>query len=871
MHIKRQACFILFIIFFFSVSLRAQTPATANSADIYSQLKKLNVLGSILYIAAHPDDENNGLLPYFAKEKLYRTGYLSLTRGDGGQNLIGSEQGIDLGLIRTQELLAARAMDGAEQFFSRAYEFGFSKSAAEALRIWDHDKILSDVVWVIRQYQPDVIIKRFPPDARAGHGHHAASAILADEAFTAAADPKRFPEQFKYGVKPWQAKRILWNIFNFGGNNTTSDDQLKIDVGGYNALIGKSYGEIGGEARSMHKSQGEGRPRRRGQIFEYFLNTGGEAPKGDLMDGIVTDWKRLEGGESIQLLINEVTRNFSFDKPELSVPALVKLYQSIKALPQGNWRNKKLVETQKIIEACSALFTEAVTAEETAAQGDTLRVSFNFNNRSNVPVVVNKLTVVSAQTLLPQKFAGVQQDETSTHLFFAGASQKALLDSQVAISLTINKNVSIDHSFKMDDNVPLSQPYWLENGIKQGYFDVQNQLLIGDAESKPNYIARFNVQIAGQDFTIERPVQYKYVDPVKGELYEPLTIIPKVTVYISPTIVLNNVVPATNAGLRVNYVSNIDASNVPVSLTLQNGSGTGVIKDVPMNFKKGVSGSIPVKVKEVYYKGQSHYIQPVLSLQLNGKEELFNQNLMTIKYDHIPFINYFYHDYLKVIDDEIKVVGKKVGYIIGAGDKVPDALTAMGYEVKFIDETDLTVDNLKQFDAVIVGVRAHNIYEYLSNKTEVLNRYVQNGGNLIVQYMKSNQVGSKRIKVGPYPFSVSNVRVTDENAKVTLLLPNHPAFNYPNKITTKDFDGWVQERSTYQAEQADEHYERLITMNDEGDKPGSGSLVIAKYGKGNFAYVSLVLFRQLPAGVPGAYRLMANLIGLPKNKIPSGK
>src|SRR6185295_9452444 len=255
----------------------SQTPSTYTSAEILLQIKKLNTLGSVLYVAAHPDDENTRLLAYFAKEKLYRTGYLSMTRGDGGQNLIGDEQGIELGMIRTQELLAARRIDGAEQFFSRAFDFGFSKSADEALKIWGHDKILSDVVWMIRKFQPDVIITRFPGDARAGHGHHAASSILANEAFTTAADINKFPEQFKYGVKPWQAKRILWNNYNFGNNNNTSEDQFKIDIGVYNALLGKSYGELGGEARTLHKSQGEGRPRRRGQSFEYFSTTGGSA------------------------------------------------------------------------------------------------------------------------------------------------------------------------------------------------------------------------------------------------------------------------------------------------------------------------------------------------------------------------------------------------------------------------------------------------------------------------------------------------------------------------------------------------------------------------------------------------------------------
>ena len=276
-----------------------QVNAQKNSAEIAAEIKSLKTLGSVLYIAAHPDDENNSFLPYLTKEKNYRTAYLSLTRGDGGQNLIGKEQGVELGLIRTQELLAARRIDGAEQYFSTAYEFGFSKSAEEALSIWDHQKVLSDVVWVIRKFQPDIIITRFPGDARAGHGHHAASAIIANEAFLAAADPTKFPEQLKKGVSVWKAKRILWNTFNFGSINTTNNNQFKLEVGGYNALEGKSYGEIGAEARTMHKSQGEGRPRRRGAIYEFFETTGGDAPKKDLLDGIDISWSRL-GAPSVQ-------------------------------------------------------------------------------------------------------------------------------------------------------------------------------------------------------------------------------------------------------------------------------------------------------------------------------------------------------------------------------------------------------------------------------------------------------------------------------------------------------------------------------------------------------------------------------------------
>ena len=267
-----------FLIFNFSfLIVRSQAPKSYTSSEILLQLKKLNVLGSVLYIAAHPDDENTRLLAYLANEKLYRTGYLSLTRGDGGQNLIGDEQAVDLGLIRTQELLAARRIDGAEQFFSRAFDFGYSKNPEEAMRFWGHDKILSDVVWVIRKFRPDVIITRFPTTGEGGHGHHTASAILAGEAFDAAADPTKFPEQLKQGVSVWQAKRILWNTFNFGGANTQSEDQLKLECGDYNPVLGKSYGEIAAASRSQHKSQGFGVPAQRGSVIEYFKTIKGEA------------------------------------------------------------------------------------------------------------------------------------------------------------------------------------------------------------------------------------------------------------------------------------------------------------------------------------------------------------------------------------------------------------------------------------------------------------------------------------------------------------------------------------------------------------------------------------------------------------------
>ncbi|MDQ6888970.1 MAG: PIG-L family deacetylase [Bacteroidota bacterium] len=822
-----------FCIFFLQITfLHAQNPEKFNSSQIFEQIKKLNVLASVLYVGAHPDDENNALLPYFAKEKLYRTAYLSLTRGDGGQNLIGDEQGIELGLIRTQELLAARRIDGAEQYFTRAYEFGFSKSADEALRIWDKEKILSDVVWVVRKFQPDVIIKRFPPDARAGHGHHAASAILANEAFTAAADPNKFPEQFRYGVKPWQAKRILWNTYNFGGNNTTAEDQLKIDIGGYNPLIGESYGEVGGEARTMHKSQGEGRPQRRGQSFEYFATTGGDAPKNTIMDGISIDWKRINGGEAIEAMINEIIAAYNLERPQLSVPALVKVYQAIKALPESNWRNKKLNETQQIIAECSGLYVEATSSQSQVVQGDTLKIDFALIKRNDVKATLKNISIGS-------------------------------FDSTFSTELVTNKNAVINKELPVAGDKKITQPYWLQYPLVGGTFEVNDQEMIGKAENDPPFEAKITVNIEGQDFDLGRVVQYRFIDPVKGDLYEPIPVLPKVEVnydkdnYIS----INEQPVITTVHLKSNR--NDLPLNNPV---VQKYSHNWVLKE-----KLAQQVSLPMLEKNISSlfipQSKNSNTTEEINASVKSGNEVYDSYTKTISYDHIPTITYFPKAKANLLDLEIKIVGKKVGYILGAGDKVPQALEQMGYEIKILNEADLNEEYLKQFDAIITGIRAYNIHEFLSNKNDVLMQYVKNGGNMIVQYLKSNQVGDQKIKVGPYPFLVSSgSRVTEEDAKVNFLLPQHAILNYPNKITQKDFEGWVQERSTYQAVQLDPRYETPLGMHDTNDTESNGSLAIAKYGKGNFVYAGLVFFRELPAGIPGAYRLIANLIALRSNK-----
>lgn len=860
---------ISFLLFFCLLTFFAKAqivPPTASSADIYQQLKKLNVLGSVLYIAAHPDDENNGLLPYLAKEKLYRTAYLSLTRGDGGQNLIGPEQGIELGMIRTHELMAARAIDGSEQYFSTAYEFGFSKSAEEALRIWDRERVLEDVVWMIRKFQPDIIVARFPGDERAGHGHHAASAIIANEAYEAAADPNKFPDQFRYGVKPWKAKRILWNTFNFGRTNTTSDNQLKMEVGGYNPLIGKSYGELGGEARSMHKSQAEGRPRRRGEVFEYFVTTGGDSAKTDIMEGINTGWERLKVDtvlqtvtaqgkttslpinnkaqiDSIQLLLQQVLQQYDFKTPDKSVPALVKLYRNIESLKTSDqlWKLQKLKELKEIIEFASALFVEAYTQQETALKGDSVRVSYFINKRSDVPMKIRSVKMA---------------DYRDTLMMLYPEKNKNYVFTKVLIPIF---------------GAEMTQPYWLRQPkVRDGMFTVSDQIDVGKAWNDPLYHAVFTVEIDGYTFDLKKPVLYKYVDAERGELYQPFIIVPHIELYLSPSVVLLNVKDEngknrSDSMLHVIYRSNFSQTGITTDLNIRQEAVKSVIMGEKRDYIKGQRQIVDIPISKVYNaKAPVKYLEATMRIvNPDGKTMNFSDYFKAIKYDHIPNIHYAFRDYVKVIDTEIRVRGKKIGFIPGSGDVMPDALKQLGYEVKILDDASVTDDGLKDLDAIITGVRAYNIHEWLTAKYDVMMRYVQNGGNLIVQYNR-NQGGISAPKIGPYPFQITSTRVTEEDAAVKFVLPQHPVLNFPNKISNIDFTDWIQERSTYQADQFAGKYEAPLGMNDTGEKESSGSLITTKYSKGNFAYVSLVMFRQLPAGNPGAFKILANLIALPK-------
>ena len=837
---RKQIILALLCLFMLS-NLNAQNPRSYTSSELLAQIKKLNVVGSVLYIAAHPDDENTRLLAYLANEKMYRTGYLSLTRGDGGQNLIGDEQGIDLGLIRTQELLAARRIDGAEQFFSTAFDFGYSKSPEEAIRIWGHDKILSDAVWVIRKFRPDIIITRFPTTGEGGHGHHTASAILAEEAFDAAADPTKFPEQLTKGVSVWQTRRLLWNTFNFGGTNTQKEDQLKIDVGMYNPLLGKSYGEIAALSRSQHRSQGFGVPAQRGVSFEYFKTIKGDAPVNDLMDGINTTWDRmLFGGEQLSRPVKEdniqnyisdsIIKSFNYEHPEYSVPALVSIYDRIERSNQYYFTQQKLKEISNLIERCGGIFLEATVPNQLNTIGDSIKVNIVINNRSGI--------------------------DMSTA--FVGA-----LGSNINFSLPgKNQNKIQSIATVLPVSTASTQPYWLDRQKEIGRFVVNDQTLIGNPQNEP-YTALFQIVISGKSLTFIKPIFYKYTDPVKGEIYEPVQFVNPVFINTSPSLLLfNNGLKNQKKKITFTVQSNIAVKD-KIMLSGISDEKNLVVADSIMELKKMERYKINAVIEGDSLKANS---TQNLGGQLSSKAFFDNQyyTLKKISYDHIPDIFYSYYDVTKIVKLDLKTSGNTVGYIPGAGDKIPEALEQMGYTVTILREADITPSNLKQFDAVVTGVRAYNTNDWMNNVYDALMQYVKDGGVLLVQYNTSNFISSVKSKIGPYDFTISRNRITDETASVNFLLPDHPALNYPNKITEKDFEGWIQERSIYHAEKADSNYQSILSMKDPGENEQDGSLIISNYGKGRFVYTGLVFFRELPAGVPGAYRLFANLIS---NKI----
>ncbi|MDO7845628.1 PIG-L family deacetylase [Hymenobacter sp. M29] len=849
----------------------AQTPKTYTSSEILLGLKKLNVLGSVMYLAAHPDDENTRLIAYMANERLLETSYLSCTRGDGGQNLIGPELREGLGVIRTQELLAARRLDGGRQFFTRANDFGFSKTSDETFRIWDKEQVLADMVWVIRQRRPDVLITRFPPDARAGHGHHQASAILAAEAFDAAGDPKRFPEQLQY-VQAWQPKRLLWNTGSFfvkPGENM--DGYLRLDAGGYNPLLGQSYGEIAARSRSNHRSQGFGSAAQRGEALEYFQPVKGDKATKDLFEGVDQTWNRVPGGAAVGKLIEEVIRKYDPSNPSASVAGLLKVREGIEECMKETyksfqsqekpteasfqreidmvtnthfWLRSKFDQTDELLRACLGLHLEATTSVASVAPGEKVEISteaFQLPSSNVFPQRVY-LTPSSGDTVnYPPLLKGSQ---------YTGSGRSKL-------------------NFTAPTTLASTAPYWLREKQTVGMYRVDEQLLRGKPENESaltaHYTFRYRYTVSDAkkrekemqgtiDYTV--PVQYKHTDPVLGELYQPLAVVPPVLVNLPPA--------------RSYVFADAQPKTVPVTLRAGRAGVSGRLAlALPAGWKCAPATAdfaLAAKDEELTVNFQ---VQP-LAGAAPGRAELratatvagqaYARGIQKIEYPHIPTQFLFPEAVAPLVKLDLKRRGQNVAYLMGAGDEVPDALRQIGYNVTLLEPKDLSVARLKEFDALVVGIRAYNTVDALKTKQPEILKYIEQGGNVVVQYVVNR--GTVLPEIGPYPMTLSSDRVTVEDAPVTLT--KHQLLAAPNKITADDFKGWVQEQGLYYPSKWDPKYQTVISSSDPGETPKESAILVTDYGKGHYIYTGLSLFRELPAGVPGAYRIITNMISYGK-------
>ncbi len=820
-------------------SALAAQQKSLDAAQLQLALRKLNVLGSALYVAAHPDDENTALIAYLSNERLLRTGYLSMNRGDGGQNLLGNEKGELLGLIRTQELLAARRIDGGEQFFTRALDFGFSKNPQETMAIWGHDTILADVVWTIRRFQPDVIITRFPTTGEGGHGHHTASAILAVEAFKTAGDATKFPEQLKY-VTTWQPKRLFFNRFSFGPQAIKPDDpsvakSLHLDLGTFNPLLGRAYSEIAAEGRSMHKSQGFGAAERRGSILNYFDLLDGPPAKADLFEGIDQSWSRYAGGELAGKILQQASDSFDPKAPAKTLPLLLQAWEAMDRVgarpewaPNVNpWIEVKRRDLAEAIRGCAGISIDVAAGDSAVVPGGEIPVSVTVLNRSDYPFI---LQTVASRYANPSKGVGRKLEN--------------------------NQPIKTDLTIKVPEDLPTSQPYWLRNPATKGTFVVADQQLIGLAENPPSIplvVSLDDNQMHTILFTV--PAVFRWTDAVLGERVRNLEVVPAVTanlgahVYFFPeaqpknvTVSLKNFGATDPVTVRLLVPSDwkIDPISVPVTFTAK-GEEKRLMFAVTPPLKGESTGAITAEV------------------ELKSGKKL-HEGVTNIDYPHIPAQRVFDGGGSKLIRVDVKKRGTHIGYVMGSGDEVPEALRQVGYDVTLLTDTDLERADLGKYDAVVTGVRAYNTRQILKTTNAKLLDYVKAGGTLVVQYSSTSPQPMLIPAPGPYPFKVTSDRVTVEEAPVTLLKPDHALFNVPNKIVSKDFDGWVQERGLYFTNAWDPQYETVMATNDPGEESKPGGELFARYGKGVYIYTSYAWFRQLPAGVPGAYKLFVNLV-----------
>ena len=817
---RRPGCLALLLIL-----LHVPASAQRNLAGaVHTQLalERLTVLGSVMTMGAHPDDENTALLAYVARGRRARAAYLALTRGEGGQNLIGPEQSELLGLIRTQELLAARRIDGGEQFFTRAIDFGFSKSAEETFSKWGHDAILADVVWTIRRYRPDVIVLGIS----GGHGHHQASGILGREAITAAADKTRFPEQLRW-VEPWQVKRVLTGGFGPGGQGGGGQPGVRLDTGDFDPLLGFSYSEIAGMSRSMHRTQGMGAPERRGPSAATLTVFAGLPATRDIFEGIDTTWNRLPGGSEVAKILEEAARTFAPEQPEKTIPLLVKARPLVAAI-RDPWVTLKLPELDEAMALCAGLYLDASTDRHAVVPGESLQVNFEIVNRSRVPLALKGI-----------KLEGMA---------------RAPAEEIAALPLAYNQPDRRSLRITIPPDQPFSQPFWLKKPGTGFTYVIEDQESVGLPEPPAVLRARIRIQAGSEDIEFVRPVVRRYVDRVQGETTRPLVVVPPVAVSISAPVLI---FPDTQAK-TVEVLLHGNAAGRSGEVRLEAPAGWRV-QPASSAFNiagagEGTTLSFRVSPPVNATRGELRAVAT-----LNGTQ--ISSGIQVIAYPGNPPQTIFPPASATLVRADVKILARKIGYVMGAGDEVPDALRQLGCEVTLVGADDLARGDLGRFDAIVTGVRAYNTRADLVANQQRLMTYVRQGGTLVVEYNAADPrspLGPQGI--GPFPLQIGRSRVSLEEAPVVFLNPSHPLLNAPNKIGQEDFQGWIQERGLNFPSQWDRQYEPLFETHDPNEEPLRGGTLYARYGKGVYVFTSFSWFRQLPAGVPGAFRIFANFL-----------
>ncbi len=811
--------FLATILFSCSI-LVAWSQTRWDAARIQLELEKLQVVGNVLYLAAHPDDENTRLIAWLANEQKVRTAYLSLTRGDGGQNLIGDEKGPLMGLIRTQELREARKLDGGEQFFTRALDFGYSKTDKETLEKWNRDTVLKDVVMTIRKFKPDVIVNRFPPTKYAGHGHHTASAILAEEAFDLANDPTKFPESAKkYGV--WQPKRMFFNNSSWWDKDIDQrrDEYVTVDVGAYMPLLGVSSTELAGMSRSQHRSQGFGAALAKGEQWEYLELIKGEEATDSMFENIDLTWNRVKGGAEIDQKISKILAAYNPSTPSESIESLIELYFAIEKLEDFPWKAYQLNKTKELIAACGGLWMELLAENPTVVKGEKLATHTEILAQSNYPFELKKISVGTASQLINQ-------------------------------TLT-NQVVSTEFTLSAPEKI--TQPYWLEKPAINDLFQIDKKDWLGLPENPAFISAQFVIKTHLGELVFERPLRYKWVDRADGELYRNVNVIPELSV--TPD---QKTVVFTQGDEKVVTVKiqnrNKKVRNVELEPILPKGWRISPqeweITEMAPNELRFVTFTITPPKKQ-----QRAHLQFELEI---GENESIAKDYVEINYPHIETQVVMPNAEVLLVNAPAMSKALHVGYIMGAGDEVPTAIEQLGNKVTVIDLQRLTRDQLDAFDVVVLGIRAFNTEKELATLNSALFDYVKMGGHMIVQYNTNR--GLVTDKIAPLALNLSRDRVTVEEAEAIWLQKNHPLFTTPNALTEQDFIGWNQERGLYFADEWDENFTPLISWKDPQEDPSKGGLLVAEYGEGTYIFTGISLFRHLPAGVPGSYRLLANLL-----------